>query len=181
MKKLQNIIEEQLNNDPMNTYLNWVYGASIYDWALISHQLRLWMTMIRKQKNLDEISLYTQRRWGKEWLDGRRLVEHFTESCEKPPSYSDIPCYEEFKQRLKMAVNARDRLVHDLIPTTMGRFSRVYAFQHPATPSIMEKLHRELKKGVEKCCRDISGVTPLLIKEVAPQIRKKLGVKNFGR
>ena len=173
MENRQEFVMKELKNDPVGTYLNYVYGASIYNWALISHQLRLFIGLIGARKNLCKTSLYSTGEWGgKKWLDGRPLVKHFTRVCEENPSYSDIPRYEDFKQSLSKAVNARDRLVHDLIPTTMEHFWD-YASKNPTTP-LKEGFLVELRNGVEQCYQDIGGVIPLL-SDVAPQIRERLG------
>ena len=171
MKIIKEYLEQALKDNPDDTCLDWVYGASIYNWGLISHRLRKLMPHIRRSKNLEEIPIYTEIKGEKKWLDGQPLIRHFTKSCKANPSYGDIPCYEDFKQCLNKAVGARHHLVHRLFPMRYEHNMTLFT-PKDSVESFTESLQAKLTQDAIQCYFDI-GKPILLFSEFESQIKKR--------
>ena len=173
MKTIKEQFDECFNENPELTYVSWWYGTSLYQWATMGVQLRLYIALIRHGKGLPEISLYTEEKQKKRVIDGQRLVNKFTESCEHPPSYADIPHYEDLKHSLHKALDARNFLIHRFLPDILGSIQ-----EHASKDSAEAWTKRVHSKGIEtiqSCVDDISRPFGLLNK-VSSQIEKQLGI-----
>ena len=173
MKTLQEQFDTLFNENPELTYVSLLYGTSLYHWASMGVLLRFYITLIRRGKDLPEISLYTGEKQKRRLIDGQPLVREFIKSCEHPPSYADIPHYEELKHSLNKALDVRNFLIHRFLPEIVESTQ-----EHASKDSAESWRKRIYSKGIEniRVCRDDINRPFKLLDKVSSQIEKRLGI-----